>query len=121
MDGGDDGAAPRRQAVQRLHQLQRRRGVQPAADTHRRRAVNTLPCWQGCYEHLHRHLVYTCVLCKCSIRSHQSRCVLLPSMSSLQAAGHLVGSSSSSMEGLMSSSWPMDTRFRSPPDTPRRK
>mmetsp|Transcript_28218 Transcript_28218/g.61952 ORF Transcript_28218/g.61952 Transcript_28218/m.61952 type:complete len:204 (-) Transcript_28218:591-1202(-) len=31
----------------------------------------------------------------------------------------LVGSSRNSTEGLMSSSWPMDTRLRSPPDTPR--
>ncbi len=32
VDGGDDGAAAGRQRAQRLHQLQRRRAVQPTAD-----------------------------------------------------------------------------------------
>jgi hypothetical protein len=42
-------------------------------------------------------------------------------MKALHTLEYLVGSSSSSMEGLISSSWPTDTRLRSPPDTPRRK
>ena len=39
----------------------------------------------------------------------------------LEELNHLVGSSSSTMEGLMSSSCPTDTRLRSPPEMPRRK
>jgi len=122
VDGGDDGPPADRQLPQGRQQVHRRRGIQAAAGSSAKleSCSDTFTKWNRNRELLQLRQPINNSECVCDgsqLVEHIHSMVQWPP----PVGAHLVGSSSSSSDGLMSSSWPTEVRLRSPPEMPLRK